>query len=61
MSIWETFSLQGSLFIMILIVIVSRTTLWPVAVAIAIVSVLAVNRKLLKSVDYVLLVTFTEI
>ena len=46
------------LFLMILIVIVSRTGLWPAAVAIVLVSVLAVNRKLLKSVDYVLLVTF---
>lgn len=46
------------LFVMILTVIVSRTKLWPVAVGIVLVSVLAVNRKLLKSVDYVLLVTF---
>ncbi|MCR4793060.1 MAG: hypothetical protein K5871_09925 [Lachnospiraceae bacterium] len=46
------------LFVMILIVIVSRTVLWPFAVCIVIVSVLAVNRKLLGSVDYVLLVTF---
>ena len=47
-----------ALFIMILIVIVSRTNLWPAAVGIVIVSVLIVNRKLLKSVDYILLVTF---
>ena len=47
-----------ALFIMILIVIVSRTNLWPAAVCIVIAAVLIVNRKLLKSVDYVLLVTF---
>lgn len=47
-----------ALFCMILFVIVSRTSLWPAAVLIVLISVLAVNRKLLKSVDYVLLVTF---
>ena len=46
------------LFVMILLVIVSRTNLWPIAVGIVLISVLIVNRKLLKSVDYVLLVTF---
>jgi Na+/H+ antiporter NhaD/arsenite permease-like protein len=46
------------LFVMILIVIVSRTSLWPAAVMVVLVAVLTVNRKLLKSVDYVLLVTF---
>ena len=47
-----------ALFVMILIVIVSRTDLWPAAVLIVIAAVLIVNRKLLRSVDYVLLVTF---
>ena len=47
-----------ALFLMILFVIVSRTSLWPVAVLIVLISVLAVNRRLLRSVDYVLLVTF---
>ena len=47
-----------ALFCMILFVIVSRTSLWPAAVLIVLISVLAVNRRLLKSVDYVLLVTF---
>ena len=47
-----------ALFLMILFVIVSRTSLWPAAVLIVLISVLAVNRRLLKSVDYVLLVTF---
>ena len=46
------------LFVMILLVIVSRTGLWPFAVGIVLIAVLIVNRKLLKSVDYVLLVTF---
>lgn len=47
-----------ALFCMILFVIVSRTSLWPAAVLIVLISVLAVNRRLLRSVDYVLLVTF---
>ena len=47
-----------ALFLMILFVIVSRTSLWPAAVLIVLISVLAVNRRLLRSVDYVLLVTF---
>lgn len=47
-----------ALFLMILFVIVSRTSLWPAAVIIVLISVLAVNRRLLRSVDYVLLVTF---
>ena len=47
-----------TLFLMILFVIVSRTSLWPAAVLIVLISVLAVNRRLLRSVDYVLLVTF---
>jgi len=46
------------LFVMILLVIVSRTKYWPAAVCIVLISVLTVNRKLLRSVDYVLLVTF---
>ena len=46
------------LFVIVIGVIVSRTGYWPAAVVIVIVSVLAVNRKLLRSVDYVLLVTF---
>ncbi len=47
-----------ALFLMILFVIVSRTSLWPAAVLIVLISVLVVNRRLLRSVDYVLLVTF---
>ena len=47
-----------TLFLMILFVIVSRTSLWPAAVLIVLISVLVVNRRLLRSVDYVLLVTF---
>ncbi len=46
------------LFIMILVTIVTRTKLWPFAIAVVIAGVLAVNRRLFKSVDYVLLVTF---
>ena len=46
------------LFVMILITIVTRTKLWPFAIIVVIAGVLAVNRKLFKSVDYVLLVTF---
>ena len=46
------------LFVMILTTIVTRTKFWPVAVLLVIVGVSCVNRKLFKSVDYVLLVTF---
>ena len=46
------------LFVMILTTIVTRTKFWPIAVLLVIVGVSLVNRKLFKSVDYVLLVTF---
>ncbi len=46
------------LFVMILTTIVTRTKFWPVAVLLVIVGVSCVNRKLFRSVDYVLLVTF---
>ncbi len=46
------------LFVMILTTIVTRTKFWPVAVLLVIVGVSSVNRKLFRSVDYVLLVTF---
>ena len=47
-----------ALFIMILATIVSRTSLWPFAIIIVIVTVCAVNIKLFTAVDYVLLLTF---
>ena len=46
------------LFALVLTVIVTRTTLWPYAVAVVILSVLALDRKILLKVDYVLLATF---
>ena len=46
------------LFFITLAVIVSRTSYWPAGVVTVLAAVLIVNRKLLKSVDYVLLVTF---
>ena len=46
------------LFVLILTTIVTRTKFWPIAVLLVIAGVFAVNRKLFKSVDYVLLVTF---
>ncbi len=46
------------LFVMILATIVSRTEFWYVAVGIVIHVVLLVNRRLFRSVDYVLLLTF---
>ena len=46
------------LFLLILLVIVTRTRLWPLAVAVVLVGVLAVDRGIFKKVDYVLLVTF---
>ena len=47
-----------ALFLMILAVIVSRTGYWPAAVAIVVITVCAVNIKLFRAVDYVLLLTF---
>ncbi|MCR4937433.1 MAG: citrate transporter [Lachnospiraceae bacterium] len=47
-----------ALFLMILAVIVSRTGYWPAAVAIVMITVSAVNIKLFRAVDYVLLLTF---
>ncbi len=46
------------LFIMIITTIVTRTRLWPLAVAIVIVTIAAVNLHLFSKVDYVLLLTF---
>ena len=46
------------LFALVLTVIVTRTTLWPYAVAVVILGVLALDRKILLKVDYVLLATF---
>ena len=47
-----------ALFCLILFVIVSRTSLWPWAIGIVLAVILVFDRKLLKQVDYVLLVTF---
>ena len=50
--------IYGALFALVIAVIVSRTRLWPAALA-AVVSVVALtDRSLLKKVDYVLLATF---
>lgn len=46
------------LFILVLAVIVTRTDLWPWAIAVVLGVILALDRKLLLKVDYVLLVTF---
>ena len=46
------------LFVLILAVIVTRTALWPWAIAVVLGVILALDRKLLLKVDYVLLVTF---
>ena len=46
------------LFALILTVIVSRTSLWPWAVALVLVCMFILDRKVLLQVDYVLLVTF---
>ena len=46
------------LFALILAVIVTRTSLWPWAVALVLAVVLVLDRKILLKVDYVLLVTF---
>ena len=46
------------LFALIITVIVTRTPLWPWAVAVVIGAILLVDRKLLLQVDYVLIITF---
>lgn len=47
-----------SLFVLIIAVIVTRTSLWPYAVAVVLAAIAAADRKLLLRVDYVLIVTF---
>ena len=46
------------LFALIITVIVTRTALWPYAVALVLVAIAILDRKLLFQVDYVLIVTF---
>ena len=46
------------LFGLIILVIVTRTALWPWAVVLVLAAVLIVDRDLLRQVDYVLIVTF---
>ncbi len=47
-----------ALFVLILAVIVTRTSLWPYAAAVVFGVILIVDRRVLLKVDYVLLVTF---
>ncbi len=46
------------LFALVLTVIVTRTALWPYAVGAVLLGVLALDRKIFRKVDYVLLATF---
>ena len=46
------------LFALIIAVIVTRTSLWPWAVALVVGAILLMDRKLLLQVDYVLIITF---
>ena len=46
------------LFVLILLVIVTRTSLWPVALCGVLLVIAAADRKLFLKVDYVLLITF---
>ena len=48
----------AGLFVLILLVIVTRTAWWYVAVGVVLLGILAVDRRLFLKVDYVLLVTF---
>ena len=48
----------AALFVMVLFTIVSRTKYWPLAVVIVILVVGAVNWRLFRDVDFVLLITF---
>lgn len=47
-----------ALFILVILVIVTRTKLWPLALAIVLATIAFTDRTLLKKVDYVLLMTF---
>ncbi len=47
-----------ALFILVILVIVTRTKLWPIALAIVLAAIAFTDRTLLKKVDYVLLMTF---
>jgi len=46
------------LFALIILVIVTRTTLWPYALAIVLATILIADRKVFLRVDYVLILTF---
>lgn len=46
------------LFIIVLLVIVTRTSLWPAALAFVLLTIICADRRLLGKVDYVLLATF---
>lgn len=50
--------IYGALFALVIAVIVSRTRLWPAALAVVVGVVALTDRGLLKKVDYVLLATF---
>ncbi|MCR5255236.1 MAG: hypothetical protein K6D96_04820 [Acetatifactor sp.] len=47
-----------ALFALVLLVIVTRTSLWPVAVLIVTGTIIATDRGIFKKVDYVLILTF---
>ena len=47
-----------SLFVLVLLTIVTRTKYWPIAVGIVLLTIAVVDLKLFTKVDYVLLVTF---
>lgn len=47
-----------ALFILVILVIVTRTKLWPLALAIVLAAIAFTDSALLKKVDYVLLMTF---
>ena len=46
------------LFVIVLLVIVTRTSLWPAALAFVLLTIICADRRLLGKVDYVLLATF---
>ena len=58
---WRITKLRGiylALFALVLLVIVTRTKLWYVALAVVLLTILLADRRLFLKVDYVLLVTF---
>ena len=53
-----SYRMYVGLFVIVLLVIVTRTSLWPAALAFVLLTIICADRRLLGKVDYVLLATF---